>query len=535
MNKGGIIMKNINILQTVGIDLADTSHDLCKALKQHKATSLLLIVMIVLSLAACSRRSESSDADAHTYEGAGPRPEGTTTGDTNVPHAIPDTGQEVDIHLIDRTQFYGETLTIYAVSRFSNNIAVFADEFMRQNPGITIEIITFGHDMTRARRDVNTVLENIAAQEAPHVAPPVLIESTLVNTHYTHHFENWGPFIDATPDINNYNFFMNVINAMTLDGYLYEFPITFLYSMVAANNTIPGLVHAMEMYEDGITMYRLLGLMRNFNTTRFHPDVPDQPMYFLHNFDVGYGFEYLHDSFNSETDVSEFNNQRFIDFLNHAREATYPGKVFDEDYAPDFPTMASPDWAFTIWRYFFINVGAMDYHGVMAFRRDDLRTYFSGATPIVSEQGELIITPAATYVLSTHATTIQQALAWDFIQFLSSEEGARAVYLDIGILLRAPMMHINRETARFIFRADWSTISNFCELTFILTGTTDGDMAIPVMYDWIDTLGNMPMVLAQTWPDAVRLVLQDFHNGAISAADTAVLIQDLIEFEMAGT
>jgi len=517
-------------------------------------TALLLTMMIVISLAACGRRNESSETDAYTHEGAGPRPGAgiavdTTAGDSHE-H---DTTQTPDVQLIDRSQFYGETLTIYVLSRYHNNIGAITDEYMRQNSGVTIEVISFGGNLTRAIQETNIAIGEVARPSgAPPPIPPVLIESTLVNLHATHRFVNWAPFIYSTSDFNDYNFFMNVIEAMMVEDYLNEFPVAFSFSMVAANHSIPGLAEALEMY-DGITMYRLLGLMRNFNITGYHPypGVSHQRMYLWHNFDVGYGFEYLQDIFDSEDGTAEFNNQRFIDFLNHAYEVTYPDKVFGEDYAPPLHILRSPDWALVNWRYFFLKINTSDSHNIMPFFGDNPRNFvyafshlmFSGLTPIVSDYGDLIITNTSSYVLYTGATPIQQALAWDFMQFMASEEGARAASRRISSAAqgsamareRLPMMNINRDAAHFSVRANWPAPDNFCNFAFVLTGTTYSEEAIPILDDWINDIGDMPMILAQTWPDAARLILQDFHNGAITAADAALIIQSLIEFEIAGT
>jgi len=544
-------MKNIEIIQTTMIGI---SYSL-KALKQRPAILLLLLMIIALGLPACGRRGESPEADySYSHEGSGPRPEGTYAGDAN----ISGTGPEADVQSIDRSQFYGETLTIYTQSRDSNNITAIANEFMRLNPGVTIDIISFGGNLERAIRETSIALgEVVLPADAPPVTPPVLIESALVNPRSTHHFVNWLPFIYPTPDFNNYNFFMNVIDAMTLDGYLYKFPITFSFNMIAANHTIPGLIQAMGAYEDGISMYQILGLMRSLNTTGYHHEETDQPMYLWHNFDAGHGFEFLQDSFDSETGIPEFNNQRFIDFLDHAHEATHPGKVFGEDYAPPPHVIASPDWTFAMWRYFFSNIDVSDNIEVTAFftgfpRHDVILgtfLYFTGATPIVSERGELIITPTASYVLYAGTSLVQQALAWDFMQFMASEEGARAASwslnsMELGFGMtreRLPMMNINRDAARFSVYNNSPTPGIFCTLTYMLAGAGDDSdetvttsEAIQIKYDWMDAIGEMPMVLVQARPDAARYILQDFHNGVISAEEAAMFIQGLIEFEIAG-
>ena len=540
-------MKNTEIFQTACIVSNNDSHILWKSLKRYKAILMLLIMSIAVSLVACGRNTETPPETnpPSLTNGTGPRPEnGTTTEDDTSVYGAESIS---NAHQIDRTQFYGETLTIYAVSRYSNNISAIADEYMRLNPGITIEIISFGGNLTRAIQETSIALGDIAAHvQAPHVTPPVLIESALVSPHDVHHFVNWTPFIDSTPNFNDNNFFMNVIDAMTVDSYLYEFPLAFSFSMVAANHTIPGLTQSMEAYEDGITMYRLLGLMNIFNTTGYHHEMLSQPMFFLHNFDIGHGFNYLQDSFDLETGVANFNNQRFIDFLNSAHDATYPDKVFGADYAPSLSDMMSPDWAFVIWRYFFYYIRVKDNHVIRTLGANDPidpSNFFSGATPIVSDQGNLIITPATAYVLNSVATPTQQALAWDFMQFMASEEGTKAAYRSISSAelgfgmtpARMPMIPINREAARFSARVNWPAADFFCIKAFMLTGTTDSSEAFPRIYNWLDAIGDMPMVLAQTWPDAVRLTLQDFHNGMISAADAAVLIQDLTEFESVRT
>jgi len=523
----------------------DALHNPIKALKQHTTILLLLIMMIALSFAACGRRDESYDTGTHAYDEPGPRPGETTAGDAS----IHDTYQTMPELLIDRSAFYGETLTIFVLNRHNNDIAAIADEYMRQNPGVTIDIIAFGNNLERARQETIIALGDIALPaEAPPATPPVLIESALVNPSDTHHFVNWTPFIDATPSFNDYNFFMNAINAMTVDGYLYEFPLRFMFNIVATSNSIPGLTQAMEMYEGGITMYRLLELARSFNHSGYHPD-PErshQLMYLMHNFDVGQGFTYLHDSFDTEAGIANFNNQRFTSFLDNARQLTYPEKVFGEDIALSIGAL-NPSITFFMWRYFFINIATCNNRGILHWTTN-LRDRFTGATPIISNQGELIITPSATYVLSTHATQVQQDLAWDFMQFMASEEGARAAYRSLRSRIAGssgwvagmyrellPLIPTNREAARFTVRADWPATGLNCNLTFMLTGTTYSDIAIPIMEYWLDDVADTPMVLAQAMSDAVNLLLYDFHNGAISAVETAMLIQDLTEFDVVRT
>jgi len=547
-------MRNTDKSQAARITPINALHNQKIALKQHLSITLLLIMMTALCLAACGRRNVSSDADTYMYDGIGPRPGGTSVGGSSVP----DTNQVVPELQIDRSPFYGETLVIYALSRYSNNITAIANEYMRLNPGISIEIISFRSNLERAIQETSIALGSIATHaQASSTAPPVLIESALVNRRDTHLLANWVPFINATPSFNDYNFFMNAFNAMTKDDYLYEFPLAFSFNMVATNRDILGLTQAMNVDENGITMYRLLRLMRDFNTTGYHPNpyVPDLRMYLWHNFDVGHGFDYLHYSSCLETSAAGFNSQHFIDFLYHAREATHPDKIFGEDYAPPLRASVSLDWDFVIWRYFFLNIGVSDYHDIMHIpteTRDIIfrpaSTIFTGAVPIVSNQGELIITPTTAYVLNAGATPVQQDLAWDFMQFMASEAGTKAASRSIfshqsrgGIVReRLPMMPINRDAARFSIRENWPdsdmhrTRGTFCLLAVMLTGTRNSEVAIPLMDDWLDDIGNMPMVLAQIWPDTVRPILQDFHNGAISAAETAMLIQGLIEFEMAG-
>jgi len=512
-------------------------------------------MIVALNLAACGRRDESSDTDTYAHDGAGPRPGETSMGNDN----IPDTGQTALELPVDRSLFYGETLVIYALSRYSNNITAIANEYMRLNPDITIEIISFRGDLTRAIQETSIALGEIVTHaQAPRITPPVLIESSLVNPRDTHHFANWIPFINATHDFNDYYFFMNVIDAMAVDGFLYEFPLNFSFNVIATNYSIPGLPQAMQEYRNGITMYQLMGLMRYFNTTGYHPDMPDMllPMYLWHNFDIWHGFTFFHHAPDSETGIADFNSQRLIDFLTHARETTAPDKIFGENFAPSLLAAATSDFI-EIWRYFFFNVGMNDKHDVMPYRPNDVRDMifgsvplmFADATPIVNEHGELIITPTAAYVLSAHATPAQQDLAWDFMQFMASDAGVRAasrsmaLQPSIGIVReRLPMMHINREAARLSIRENWLGPDSlwhdsgaFCILATILTATRDSEVAIPHMtHNWLDDIGDMPMVLAQTWPDTVRLTLQDFHNGMISAEEAAILIQGLIEFEMAG-
>jgi len=500
---------------------------------QCKAALLLLIMIVTLNMIACGRNTQSLDDVSAQADGTGPRPGDTTVGGAN----IPDTGQLEAEQLMDRTHFYGETLTIYALSRYSNNIAAFADEYMRRNPGITVEITTFGSNLSRAIDQTTAALAGGTA--------PVLMEAVMVNTHNTGYFADWLPLINATADFNDYNYFMNVINAASASGYLYAFPLTFSFSIVATNNLVSGLYQAMEMYSDGISMSRLLELARTYNIPGSNP-YTEYPMYLWHNFDVGFGFEYMHGFFDPETRMVDFNNQRFIEFINYARAITYPDKefgLFEDHLVPSLGARSTSSIVFGWWRYLFHYIRICDnhdLHGNAQLAMEHL--YFAGSAPIVSDQGELIITPMETYVLNARATPVEQALAWDFMQFMVSAEGTLAISTHIppvhhlsGMTIirgRLPMMSINRETARVVVAVNWPNVTHhFCSMALRLTGNTGSEVA-PSVNARLADIGSMPMVLAQTVPRAVNEVLPNFHYGNITAEEAALLIQGHASFDL---
>jgi len=476
------------------------------------ATILLLTVIIILCFAACGRNNEQTEADASNQaEGAGPRPGDTASGADLIE----------DEPFFDRDQFYGETLTVSVLSRYRNFIMRFADAFMWQNPGVTVELISFGDNLSRA-------LEETSAGLASGTAP-VLMESVLVNSRHTHYFEDWLRFIDTTPDFNNDNYFMNVFDAAILNDSLYEFPLTFTFGMVAANRTIPGLTQTMEMYGDGITMSQLMELRNLMHFT-------GNPMYLWYNFDVNHGlWGYLQNFFNLETRMVDFNNQRFIDFISYAREATRPDMMFDSFNDLFHGTPSSVHWMGAInveceeecSQSFLFRYMAMNRNYDFAGQIDDV--LFTGATPIVSDQGDLIITPMRTHVLNAGATPVQQALAWDFMQFLVSAEGHRIVE-GMGL----PMLSVNRETARFTVERNWpSWDARHSSIGIRISGTT-GNEAIQNTIERLIALGDMPMILAQTLPYYAYGTLRDFHYGAVSAEETAQLIQEQVEFAWSG-
>jgi len=533
--------------------------------------ALLLTVLMTLSLISCGRNSEHDDTGTNHAEGAGPRP--GDAGDAN-PAGLLDLASA-----FDRDLFYGETLTI-SVSTDSSHMQALADAYMQHNPGVIVEVIpnyiayiydeifdgtyTYVHrnyalsleTANEVRWYVNNRLENGTA--------PILICSRIIDHHNprsVRYLADWFPIMSASPYFDEDEYFFNVFHAVAIDGRLYTFPTRFSYRMVVANSTVPGLVPLLGTHNDmygGVTISQQMEMMRHLWSA-------GNQMYLDSYFDVFVGiWDYLYNFINMDIRHVDFNNQRFIDFITNALEITCPNTIYGQRRVSNRTTHARDVELRE--RYFFQHIGdtvfqyfvdfGEDFHGnyfafmaptPIIYSHDEIFDFSSVLTiadrdaqpqhnivapaPIVSSRGELIITTYDSFVLNAHATAVQQALALDFMEFITSF----ASHTAITRLIQPPiqLMPINRDLfARIVGFAILDATSNIALASWTnYHGPVWAAQLNDIGIHLYTTIGEMPMITTQMPPEVTSIIFEEleaFHIGSVPAEETARNLQNRV-------
>ena len=423
-----------------------------------------------------------------------------------------DTTPEVDVAFItnpDRSLFYGETLTIATAADWF--FRPMARQYMAENPGVNVEIIDLGPSLG----DVDS-LANMQTQISIQLmagSAPVLIDGIFVDhcdLRSAHFLTDWFPIMDADPNFNENDWFMNVFHASAVNDQLHVFPMKFSYEMVTANSTVPSLSGALAA-QDSITLSELMELHREIPT--------DNPLFLDPNFDTSWVVQFYLDSFlDVETGWVDFDNDQFIDLITYAREITSPDKRFREQWMRN---MIDPELE-TYWseKYFFQTVTPATGQYFLRFETGPL---FTELTPLVNVHGELLVSPWLSCVLNANATPIEQALAWEFIQFVMNPDNPRD---------SISMQPTNRHLSHYGWEPELTrTIHNVREeWGWQLTSTIDE--AVEDVNARMMALGDMPMANTRTLPFAIENIIDEalelFHNGLVSAEQTAADLQNRV-------
>ena len=476
-------------------------------------TALLLTMAMIFSLISCGHNNDDYEPSS-AVTGGGPTPQNAGANDLGSIYVI-DVVRPGEVPAFDREQFVGETLTIYTA--WAYHIRSIAEGYMLQNPGVSIKISCFSPNYERG-------IEQILAQGYA----PVLLDSTYANHPSLSNIlqlADWSGFMNADPEFNDDIYFMNVFDALKVNNRLYNFPLAFSFSMMAANNTIPGLANTLGWYNSlhgGITMSQLLELRHTYS-------VMGGDMHFEYNFTVAWGMHgYLHNFIDLETRRVDFNNQRFIDFIVNSREATGSDKGLFYMRGTNF---SGPQWQYNMsQQYFFYNIGYGT--SMLAFFLDlDGVFIYLNPTPVVNDRGELVIHQQSAFALNAEATPVQQALAWDFMRFASGNAlggyGSYSQSLMFG-------MPVNRNALRFAINRDLPQVLS------MLAGNHGGwnmrpigtrQEALETAVARLTIIGEMPMISTQLPPLLSAIFneeLADFHYGYTMASETAYNLQERI-------
>jgi len=393
---------------------------------------------------------------------------------------------------------------------------------MLENPGVTVQVIPHYAYWYDTPFDYGQARLEIATQLMAGSAP------TLINSHLVDPFDprqevffyDWYQLMDADPDFNEDDWFMNAFHAFSINNRLYHFPMHFNYSPIISSNSVPGLQEAMASMSGGITLPELMQIHSGFSE--------NHPHYLERNFNSEWIIPYSIDRFvDVEAGWVDF-KEEFIELITHADSITCPD-LRERGWGPGLSWMDLSLEELYSERYLFHSLGMFQYHYFIDI--DGIHP-FSVMTPVVNDRGELLIDVYDNYLLNANATPIQKAIAWDFIIFTMQPEN-----LPIGNQnphLFSQLQPPNRKLLDFMVREAMRQYfggnrQGRYEYPWF-PGTVDD--AADYMLQRMTTFGEMPMRSTSRLPRVIIEVIEEnmglYYDGLLSAEQTAQILQNQI-------
>ena len=418
------------------------------------------------------------------------------------------------VDAFDIGELDGEVLTIAAFNL--GLLLPYAEMYMSENPGITIEFIHLFDFNVNGSIDfsvrVEQALEDLTTQ-IRHGAGPVLIDHFFANgLRYDpdnfNYFADWFELMYADPDFNEDDWFMNVFFALSENGKLDIFPLSFSFQAVFPNTTMPELSEAMSEF-DYISLTDLFYLHNEFNT--------DKSYYLFPNFNASTIMRFSSSNFiDFETGLTDF-GEEFINQITYARYITNPEPLYP--MGTSLPAMERD--FYTLNELYLFNVRNSNWS--IPFFDFTTGPFATDIIPITDDEGRLLILPRQFLTLNTNATPAQHALAWDFVKFIMDSANVdRTVHIS------------NISTNRNLLRYSIIPEVNLFQVelvTWELAGSAEDE--IDRVVDMLIDIGEMPMQNMRTLPphdsSFVFEQLSLFQYYLQSAELTALNIQRRVE------
>ena len=408
---------------------------------------------------------------------------------------------------ISREDFAGETITLVGYEFFLQDLV---ELYIYENPGVTIEIVDIWEEHRKpygARRLRERIIEGFEAGEGP-----VLLDSFALGyltPCIASYLVDWFTFMGADPDFQQEEWLTNVFIAQSREGHLYEFPREFNFNLATINTTIADYE---EIWGDRelVTLIELMELHQALPLT--------YPFLFERNFNV---FSLMIHSLGSFMDYESgwvnFDNEIFTELITYAKDITCPEVMLGRWIGTDI-VIPSEEIEMSEQFFFNIRLASTMYQYIV-----DLGTslLFGEIVPLVNGHNELLIEVGNSFVLNANATPVQQALAWDFLNFISSYN-----LLETRAFFGFPGLPTNIETLHLVFAEDISDLS--ARVTPFGWRIDNEATAVEDLVKQLTPIMSMPMAVNAVPREILNVIseaLSLFHDGEVSAEQTAADMQ----------
>lgn len=449
-------------------------------MKKRALSFITALTILVLSISGCGKKAEQTENEAV---------------DTTIETPVEEVKKSLTISLCWDFYYVEEAV----------------ENFKKNNPDFEVSLTKYSNDTEKYISQVSTALMAGNADDILDGYGINYRDDATVKL-----LTDFYPLMQADPAYNEDKYFTNVFKALEYEGGLYTFPSNFSFDMVLINNRI----------SDELTSeFSKLSRLNTFDLIDFYnrAKAENGADYYIHDgFDVLTAFFTVTSSFiDMENKTCDFNNPRFINFLNDAKNATEPGKAFGYTYSSN--SYPPEEEAAKSKKYMFQTVSADVYQYLLDFEED---LVFSNPVPFTDEKGDLRISPLKNFCIS--AQSKNKEIAWEFIKFMASED----VFQSENAFI--PSLPVYKELLAYKFNTDipiWTAGYFVDECGWHIKGDVEAQTEKAITK--ISGFSNMPMFY--TASDLYTIIMdpiEQFNNGNLTAEQLASELQNKVSLAL---
>ena len=376
-------------------------------------------------------------------------------------------------------------------------LATAAEQFMDRYPDVTVNINVYNE--TSGAGSVEDYQTYLNTKIMTGKAEDIIFNSFLPVTKYSEMgvFEDLGRYISLTPELNDGNYFINVLEAAREEsGEIYMIPYMAKFDVLGFSDALLAGQTGME------SRLQNAGFSQRMEVAKELLQNTDKDNAFLIMLsEVTYADYLIEDAWEEFANVGKkeanFNSEAYIRLLKEVKELA-ENQAFDSiaDYY-------NAEYCYAV---------TCDYDVQAAFYELDEQSELSYSMPLADREGNVAIN--ANYCLALNSASGNKDLAWEFIKYLLSEE-----------VQSLPSIHglaVNRNG----FEASVERYYNF--YTEGNSGSVDRVEYGGLLQDWMELINDCDTVDTALW----TLIEEEngkFFEGKQTAEDTASILQRKIE------
>lgn len=312
-------------------------------------------------------------------------------------------------------------------------------------------------------------------------------------------FEDLSNYISMTPEFNDENYFMNVLQAARQDsGEIYVIPYMASFHVIGFSDS---LLAEQTDIRSTLETWDKAGFSESIDLARqMVADTEKKNVFLIHSNELSYANSLIQDSLEKFIDVEEkkvnLDSAEYIDLLNSVKELS------DNNLFGSGISFYNEDYYFAV---------SKDYDVQAAYYcldKDSDQTY---CMPLGDAEGNVAIN--ANYCIALNSVSSHKELAWEFIKYLLSEE-----------VQTLPSLHglaVNRQG----FEASVARYYTFYENNN--SGVDEAEYGA-LLESWMEQINSCDLVDAVIW-DLFNAENEKFFSGTQTAEQTAKNLQKQID------
>ncbi len=451
---------------------------------RKKGRSILALLLCVLcAFSGCGKNGEDSSLEQSTQqEIEADKPENVIEEEEKEVYVQPEMKGEITISCFYEQEFL--------------NVA--AEKFMETYPDITVTINTYNE--TSGAGSVEDYQTYLNTKIMTGKAEDIIFNSFLPVTKYTEMgvFEDLSRYIALTPELNDNNYFMNVLEAAKEEnGKIYLLPYMAKFDVISFSEALlteqPALEQEIESASFSDRMTIANELIQNTDKRN---------VFLIQMNELSYANYLVEDVFSDFVNVEDkkvnIKSEAYINLLNLIKELS-ESDAFGSDRMDFYNT-----------EYYF--AATCDYDVQAAFYELDTSAGVSYGMPMADKDGNVAIN--ANGCLALNSASDNKDLAWEFMKYLLSDE-----------VQSLPSLHglaVNKTGFDAVAERYYSFYSEGSQTA------VDKEEYVELLESWMEQINDCDTVDSAIWT-LIEEENRKFFDGKQSAEETAAILQRKLE------